>query len=281
MSGSIPSPGITTLPIHKIQSGQLIGTTDSVAVEQPLEILVQYGAQTARVEQNISMTMRTPGQDTELALGFLFTEGVLPDAGVIQSIRPGPDSILVSLSDRFIPDLTAMQRSSYTSSSCGVCGKLSISALRRPPPPVHRPFPPIDADLLFQLPQRLRDCQDIFDSTGGLHAAALFDNSGRLIVLREDIGRHNALDKLIGYALLNNILPATDSILLLSGRACFELLQKAAAAGITLVAAVGPPSSLAVQAAEGSGITLVGFLRDKRCNIYAGAHRILPLKTEQ
>ncbi|HEV9037747.1 MAG TPA: formate dehydrogenase accessory sulfurtransferase FdhD [Puia sp.] len=301
-ASSIPSPasppGITILPVHKIQSGQLIETTDPVAVEQPLEIRLQYGPSAARIEQNISLTMRTPGHDTELALGFLFSEGILPGPTPIIRTRSDPDSILICLHESFFPDLSRTQRSSYTNSSCGVCGKLSIDALRRPQPaaaghpspsqtaqsfphtaaghpsPTAQSFPPISADLLFQLPQRLRASQDIFDSTGGLHAAALFDHSGQIIVLREDIGRHNALDKLIGYCFLRNSLPETNSILILSGRACFELIQKAATAGITIIAAVGPPSSLAVQAAEESGITLVGFLRDRRCNIYSGAHRI-------
>ena len=272
---TIPSPGITRLPVHKILSGSLIETTDPVAVEQPLGIRLQYGPAGARVEQDVSVTMRTPGQDTELAICFLFTEGILQDAGMILGTQTGADSILICLHESILPDLTTTQRSSYTNSSCGVCGKLSIDALRRPHPfPTPSTHQTITSDLLFELPGRLRKSQDIFDSTGGLHAAALFDRSGQLIALREDIGRHNALDKLIGYALLHNGLPATDSILLLSGRACFELIQKAAMAGITIIAAVGPPSSLAVDTAEGSGITLVGFLRDRRFNIYSGAYRI-------
>jgi FdhD protein len=258
-------------------SGRLEETSDPVAVEQPLEIRLQYGSSTARTEDNIAVTMRTPGQDVELAVGFLFTEGIIPNAGVILRTHSGPDSILVVLDDSFIPDLSAIKRHSYTSSSCGVCGKLSIDALRLPAAiPSRMGQPPVGADLLFQLPENLRAGQNIFDSTGGLHAAALFDRSGRLLVIREDIGRHNALDKLIGNACLQWELPASDPILLLSGRACFELVQKAAAAGITIVAAVGPPSSLAVQAAEGSGITLVGFLRERRFNIYSGAHRVRP-----
>lgn len=291
MSVSIPSPGITSLPVRKIRSGQFIETTDPVAVEQPLEIRLQYGPDAARIEQNISVTMRTPGEDIELALGFLFTEGILTEPSQILETRSGPDSILICLGNSFLPDLSRTQRSSYTNSSCGVCGKLSIDAVLRPhpaatyptqptlsanePSPATPSFSPIGSDLLFQLPQRLRAGQGIFDSTGGLHAAGLFDRGGNLIALREDIGRHNALDKLIGFAFLRNSLPAADAILLLSGRACFELIQKAASAGITIIAAVGPPSSLAVQTAERCGITLVGFLRDRRCNIYSGAHRII------
>jgi len=269
------SPGIANLPVRKIVSGQIIDTTDPVAVEQPLEIRLQYGPAAARIEQNVSVTMRTPGQDAELALGFLFTEGILPDTDVILRTQSHPDAVLVSLHESFVPDLSRMQRHSYTNSSCGICGKLSIDALRISLEPVRMTGQtPVEAGLLLGLPRRLRDGQDIFDSTGGLHAAALFDRSGNLIVLREDVGRHNALDKLIGYAFLQKDLPASDRILLLSGRACFELIQKAARAGIGIAAAVGPPSSLAVQAAEESGITLVGFLRDGRFNIYSCAHRI-------
>ena len=267
--------GVTSLPVRKIRSGQLIETTDPVAVELPLQIRLQYGPADARIEQDVSVTMRTPGQDIELALGYLFTEGILPDAATILQTRSDPDTVLICLHEAVFPDLSKMQRSSYTNSSCGVCGKLSLDALRRPLLlATSSTTPLIGSDLLFQLPQRLRESQDLFDSTGGLHAAALFDRSGRLIVIREDIGRHNALDKLIGYSFLHNGLPAADSILLLSGRACFELIEKAAMAGIPMVAAVGPPSSLAIATAREAGITLVGFLRDERCNIYSGDHRI-------
>lgn len=267
---------IASLPVWKVSSGRFFEATDMVAVEQPLEIRLQYGPGGARTERNLSVTMRTPGHDTELAVGFLFTEGILPDAGVIRDIRSAPDSVLIGLHDSFMPDLGGVERHSFTNSSCGVCGKLSIDALRRLPASgfSRTDQAPVGTQLLFELPQRLREAQDIFDSTGGLHAAALFDRKGRLVTLREDIGRHNALDKVIGSAVLQNTLPVSDHILLLSGRACFELIQKAATAGVAIVAAVGPPSSLAVRAAEDAGMTLVGFLRDQRCNIYTGAHRI-------
>lgn len=279
------------MPVWKIAAGRHFETDDPVAVEQPLEIRLQYGPAGARIEENVSLTMRTPGQDTELALGFLFTEGILADATAIFRVETAPDSILVVLSDALTPDLSRLQRHSYTNSSCGVCGKLSIDALRTPasaaaidalrtPGTASNELrtlssaAPIDAALLFELPSRLRNDQDLFDSTGGLHAAGLFDRQGRLIALREDIGRHNALDKLIGHALMTTMLPATDHILLLSGRACFELIQKAAMAGIRIVAAVGPPSTAAVRLAGEFGITLAGFLRQQRFNIYSGAHRI-------
>ncbi|MES1160502.1 MAG: formate dehydrogenase accessory sulfurtransferase FdhD, partial [Bacteroidota bacterium] len=174
-------------------------------------------------------------------------------------------------------DLGRLQRHFYTSSSCGVCGKSSIDALRTVCPPPQEgteETSPLDADLLYALPPLLRQGQGIFDSTGGLHAAALFDRKGNLLSLLEDIGRHNALDKVIGQALQQTWPPLSANILLLSGRACFELIQKAAMAGINIIAAVGPPSSLAVQLAEEQGMTLVGFLRQERFNIYSGAHRI-------
>jgi FdhD protein len=229
--------------------------------------------------------MRTPGQDADLAIGFLFTEGILPDAAAIRSaetspetrrpISQTPNSIKIALQESITPDIARLQRHFYTSSSCGVCGKTSIDALKTIcPTPSPETEKTLDASILHDLPALLRDGQDIFDSTGGLHAAAFFTYEGRLVALREDIGRHNAVDKLIGHALQNDLLPTTNYILLLSGRACFELIQKAAMAGIRIVAAVGPPSSLAVQLAEESGITLVGFLRQQRFNIYSGAHRI-------
>ena len=271
----VTQPGVTHLPVQKIMPDQIFETEDSVAVEEPLEISLEYGPAAARRQQNVSVTMRTPGQDADLAIGFLFTEGILPNAAAILSVISGPNSILISLQESVMPDITRLQRHFYTSSSCGVCGKTSIAALKTVcPAPAAETAPPLDASILHQLPALLRQGQDIFDSTGGLHAAGLFTPTGQLIALREDIGRHNAVDKLIGHALQTDQLPLTDTILLLSGRACFELIQKAAMAGIRIVAAVGPPSSLAVQLAEESDITLVGFLRQQRFNIYSGAHRI-------
>jgi FdhD protein len=191
--------------------------------------------------------------------------------------QDAPTSIRIHLQEGIPLDLGRLQRHFYTSSSCGVCGKSSIDALRTDCPPPRggtEVTPPLEPDLLYSLPPLLRQGQGIFDSTGGLHAAALFDRKGNLLSLREDIGRHNALDKLIGQALLQTGIPLSPNILLLSGRACFELIQKAAMAGINIIAAVGPPSSLAVQLAEEQDITLVGFLRQERFNIYSGAHRI-------
>jgi FdhD protein len=259
-----------------------------------------YGPAGQRVEQGISVTMRTPGHDDELAIGFLFTEGIIPDASAILSIDqddvPAGDMprqtsgsngssvnrgmpggcVRIHLREGVALDLGRLQRHFYTSSSCGVCGKSSIDALRTicPPRGETEEAPPLEAGLLYMLPPLLRQGQGIFDTTGGLHASALFDRKGNLLSLREDIGRHNALDKVIGHALRQTEIPLSANILLLSGRACFELIQKAAMAGINIIAAVGPPSSLAVQLAEEQGMTLVGFLRQERFNIYSGAHRI-------
>jgi len=276
---AVPSPGITRLPVQKIAGDSLQATSDPVAIEDPLEIRIQYGPAGHRQEQTLSVTMRTPGNDKELALGWLYTEGIIPATGQdtrnqnIQTLS-SPNTITILLPEGQIPDLSRTQRHSYTSSSCGVCGKTSLDSLQAHIPIAADKDLTISATLLYTLPALLREGQDIFDVTGGLHAAGLFDEYGRLLALREDIGRHNALDKLIGFALQEHRFPMSQMILLLSGRACFELIQKAAMAGIRIVAAVGPPSSMAIRHAEDTGITLAGFLRQQRFNIYSGAHRI-------
>src|SRR5579859_5215575 len=286
------SPGITLLPVQKIAAHRLQETTDPIAIEEPLEIRLRYGPTAKKQEQSISITMRTPGHDEDLALGWLYTEGILPAgianiAGIsnlagtttagttnLQTTIPSPNTITVTLPESIPPDLSRSQRHSFTTSSCGVCGQTSLEAIRTiTPQQKDTPFS-IPAGLLYPLPALLREGQDIFDATGGLHAAGLFDRHGNLIILREDIGRHNAVDKVIGHTLLHQGLPLSETILLLSGRACFELIQKAAMAGIRIVAAVGPPSSLAIRHAEDTGITLVGFLRQQRFNIYSGSSRI-------
>jgi len=280
---SITSPGITSLPIQRISADNRFDTQDLIVVEEPLEIKLEYGPAGNRIEQAVSVTMRTPGHDLELALGFLFTEGILPENAVLPPETASHEAagnqpqnaIRVALAPGVIPDLKKLQRHFYTSSSCGVCGKIAIESLYSTRPPHHRQTPlTINADILYHLPLLLREGQNLFDITGGLHAAGLFDHHGHLLAVREDVGRHNALDKLIGHALLHCDLPLDRHILLLSGRACFELIQKAAMAGFSIVAAVGPPSSLAVQLAKESGITLVGFLKAQRFNVYTGAQRI-------
>lgn len=275
---------ITNLPITKINGDTSTGTSDALAIEEPLEIRLESGPTEERATQNISVTMRTPGNDAELALGFLFTEGIIQNLSDINGIahtfttcaENKENVIQVSLNEHATPNLRNTERNFYTTSSCGVCGKGSIDAIRTVNAYIRQDDTTlIDANILHQLPQKLSKHQQVFADTGGLHASALFTPSGELLLLREDVGRHNALDKLIGAALNNNWLPLTNYILLLSGRASFELIQKAAMAGITAVAAVGAPSSLAVQLAEEFNITLIGFLRNNRFNIYTAAHRIL------
>ncbi|WP_431214268.1 formate dehydrogenase accessory sulfurtransferase FdhD [Puia sp. P3] len=235
--------GVTLIPVQKITSQAApVLITDAVAVEEPLEISLEYGPAAARRQQNVSVTMRTPGQDTDLAIGFLLTEAILPNAQAIKAITSGYNTIKVSLHENIAPDIDRLQRHFYTSSSCGVCGKSSIEALRTVAPATTggKEAPPVEAHILHGLPPMLRQEQSIFETTGGLHAAALFNRTGMILSLREDIGRHNAVDKLIGRALQDNLLPLTNVILLLSGRACFELIQKAAMAGIKIIAAIGP-----------------------------------------
>lgn len=270
------SPGIAQLPIQKIQDADILEMMDELAIEEPLEIRLQYGPAGDRREQSVSITMRTPGDDIQLAMGFLFTEGIIPDAGAIEMISTyTSNSILVSLQKNISLDLGKLQRHFYTTSSCGVCGKSSLEALRTVCPASTAANEwKVSKEIIHQLPARLQQQQAIFSSTGGLHAAALFDRNGNFITAKEDIGRHNAVDKLIGSALQDNATPLDDHILLLSGRACFELIQKAAMAGIQLVAAVGAPSSLAVQLAQECNMTLIGFVRDQRFNIYAGTQRV-------
>jgi len=275
---------IISLAITKISSAGSIETSDALAIEEPLEIRLEFGPKENRSAQNISVTMRTPGNDPELALGFLFTEGIIPkheDVDLIEhcfiACAENKENVIqVSLGENAIPHLQNTERNFYTTSSCGVCGKGSINAIRTVGNYIdQKDNNSIDTTILHQLPETLSHHQKVFADTGGLHASALFTQKGELLLVREDVGRHNALDKLIGAALNKNWLPLTNNILLLSGRASFELVQKAAMAGITVIAAVGAPSSLAVQLAEEFNITLIGFLRNNRFNIYTAAHRIV------
>jgi len=269
---------IAHIKVTKIHAAHACEEDDQLAVEQPLEISLEYTASGGRTQQRISITMRTPGNDDELAAGFLFTEGIIRHyqevLDIVQS-SSGANHILVRLHNNANPALPSTAKSFVTTSACGVCGKQDIDAIR-----TVSIYPPeadtihLHAALFYGIQDSLREQQQLFDHTGGIHAAALFDLQGNYLQLREDVGRHNALDKLIGSALLCGQLPLDNFILLLSGRASFELLQKAAMAGIKIVAAVGAPSSLAVELAEEYGITLVGFLRNERFNIYSGAQRI-------
>ncbi len=248
---------------------------DTLAVEEPLEIRLGIPG---RKHKAISITMRTPGDDAELAAGFLFTEGIIGSRDQIANIchcGPGGNTIVVELAEGVDVDLKRLERHFYTSSSCGVCGKSSIEALHTGAQKINnRSFPIIDSTFVHQMPATLRREQSTFDVTGGLHASALFRRDGSVDVVREDVGRHNALDKVIGAKLLGSEMPLSDRALLVSGRASFELVQKALMAGIPVLVAVGAPSSLAVELAREFGMTLIGFVRDDRFNIYCGQERV-------
>ena len=260
---------ILTVPIRKVESGAAEAAQDLVAVEEPLQIRVG--------DRDFSITMRTPGQDRELAAGFLFTEGIVQSASEIADITADDrGTVTVELASGVTADFVG--RNFYVSSSCGVCGKASIDNLRNAgcPTPA-RGIPRVEASVISGLPDTLREAQPVFGRTGGLHAAGLFDIAGKLVAVREDVGRHNAVDKLIGAAFLDGRIPLHDNILMLSGRISFELVQKALMAGIPIVAAVGAPSSLAIETALHFGLTLAGFVRGERYNVYSGQDRLVYL----
>ncbi|MDX1570732.1 MAG: formate dehydrogenase accessory sulfurtransferase FdhD [Xanthomonadales bacterium] len=278
---AIPTEPLTSLAIRRWPDGD--DATDQVAVEEPLEIRLGWGPIADRGQRPVAITMRTPGADADLALGFLFSEGIINEFAEVQSIGPCADIgeeetgqvIRVELEPGVQPQLDRLQRHFYTTSSCGVCGKESLAALRFQTrhPPSDAPLA-IRASLLARLPQRLVDRQRLFQRTGSIHAAAVFDARGEIIAAQEDVGRHNAMDKLIGRLLAEQQLPLMDRGILVSGRASFELLQKAIMAGCPLLAAIGGPSSLAVEAASDFGVTLVGFLRPDRLNLYSRPERV-------
>lgn len=268
---------VRQVSIDAMRDDRLSAKQDVVVIEEPLEIRVaragEFGMGTA-----ISITMRTPGQDVDLAVGFLHGEGIIRSRDDVADVRPcGPTGniVKVELAPGVELDPARLQRNFYTTSSCGVCGTASLDAVERmmQSPRVDDSLK-VEASLLETLSERARAGQDVFRETGGLHAACLFDAEGNLTDIREDVGRHNALDKLVGKRLLAGELPLSKSILFLSGRASFELLQKASAAGIPAVAAVGAPSSLAIDLAERTGILLVGFLRGRSFNVYAHRERL-------
>ena len=250
---------------------------DRVAIEEPLEIRLGYDIDGARHTTSVSITMRTPCDDEDLATGFLYTEGIVRSADDIAIVKPcsGDNTVRVELEDGVAVDLDRLQRHFYTTSSCGVCGKASLDALyaqgAQAPACPGTAFP---REVLTSVPGKLRAEQATFEETGGLHAAAAFTPQGELVVVREDIGRHNAVDKVIGALLMQGALPAASLGLMVSGRASFELMQKALLAGMPLLAAVSAPSSLAVQLAREFNVTLIGFLRGDTFNIYAGEERL-------
>jgi len=262
--------------VSQWDDGNVERKDDYLAAEEPLEIRIG--------DQALSVTMRTPGHDLELAAGFLFTEGLIQNREQIIAIenieRMTEDGlkrgnvVQAELIAEATPDFAKMRRHFFASSSCGICGKASIDAVRSRLLTVPNPEFRVEAELLISLPDILRASQDVFQRTGGLHAAALFDSSGGLLVVREDIGRHNAVDKVIGWALLDHRVPLGNSVLLVSGRGGFEIVQKALVAGVPVLASVSAPSSLAVQLARELRMTLVGFLRGRRFVIYSGEERI-------
>lgn len=264
--------------VVRYAAGDSHSAADQVGVEEPLEIRLGYLRDGTRLYRNVVVTMRTPGDDADLAAGFLYTEGILTAASQIESIERWeglPNILRVHLAPRVDVDWKRLERLTYAASSCGLCGKASIEmvAARLPDhPPADLAFA---APLLLELPARLAAHQQAFAATGSLHAAALFDETGQLLSSFEDVGRHNAVDKLIGAAWRAG-QPFARCLMLVSGRAGFELVQKAAMAGLPVMAAVGAPSSLAVELADSAGLTLIGFLRDRRFNIYTSPHRIRP-----
>jgi FdhD protein len=253
------------------RAGETRSCDDALAAEEPLEIRVNG--------MPLTVTMRTPGDDLELAAGFLLTEGIIEAPEQIGSLTPYMASAARSngVDARIEVDDLEMpqgQRNFFATSSCGICGKASIEAIRRRGLRVPHGSFRCNPELLCSLPERLRAAQTVFSHTGGLHAAALFDADGELMVVREDIGRHNAVDKVIGWAMQRGLLPLTKVVLLVSGRDGFEIVQKALAAGVPVLVSVSAPSSLAVQLARELGLTLVGFLRGERFVVYAGAERL-------
>jgi FdhD protein len=271
--------------IWKIKANSRKEQSDFLAVEEPLEIRIAYGHAPSRKQETLAVTMRTPGHDPDLALGFLFTEGIISASADVVAIRYTGEqweedmqynSLLIELAPNALFDPKQLSRHFYTASSCGVCGKGAIELVK-----THTCYFPINgrprigAEDLGLLPERLREAQAMFSATGGIHAAGLFDARGGLLALREDVGRHNALDKLIGWALREGHIPLRDGALMVSGRASFELVQKALMAGIPILAAVGAPSSLAVELAEANGMTLIGFLKESSFNVYSGVERIV------
>lgn len=276
----MPLP-VQSFDITRYDAGSVHETPDLTAVEEPLEIRLGFGPEHRRREERLAVTMRTPGNDEDLVTGFLFTEGIISRSSDITSIRycqqvkpeEAGNVMKVELAAEAPVDPALWQRNFYTSSSCGVCGKASIDAVHTRTCFVVNPQGPVvKARVIPGLPDAMQGEQTLFRHTGGIHAAGLFNSEGELLGMSEDVGRHNALDKLIG--LFADRLPLTSSIVQVSGRASFELVQKAWMAGIPVISAVGAPSSLAVKLAEEAGMTLIGFVRKQRFNVYTASHRV-------
>ena len=273
-----------TLKVQGVRGGQVTIRDDLVPTEEPMEVRVVCVDQGESRSYSVSVTMRTPGDDFELAAGFLLTEGIIDGRDAIYDINYCTDpeleqeynivNVQLGPGVYFGPEL--LTRNFYSTSSCGVCGKASLEALRlRTRPAKAQQGPKVATGVICMLPDRLKEAQPLFQRTGGVHSSGLFDGEGNLVTLREDVGRHNAMDKLIGHHLLKGSLPLTDYIVMVSGRTSWELMQKALVAGIPMVVAVGAPSSLAVDVAQEFGMSLVGFTRKDSFNIYAGPERVL------
>jgi len=263
--------------IWTVENGQLTRKKDVLATEEPLEIFLRAGEE----QRTLAITMRTPGNDYDLAAGFLYNEGIIHSKDDFNGMTYCVDgnqqeynSLRVQLKADTFPELHQLERHFFTNSACGVCGTTMLDDLSERNIPAIPTGPVVDPSIITSLPDKLRQAQDLFESTGGLHAAALFDLDGNLLAVREDVGRHNALDKLIGWGVLNDQLPFHNKVLMVSGRASYELLQKSYVAGISIFCAVSAPSSLAMDVAQRFGMTLIGFLRGNRFNIYTGVERI-------
>src|SRR5918999_266636 len=270
----------TKVRVRVVEGGRMRVRPDSLATEEPMEIRLLSGG----ARQTVAVTMRTPGADFELAAGFLYGEGIVSTPEDVKKISycvdPDLDAeqqyniVNVELRGDRDYDLRSLERHFYTTSACGVCGKASLEQLELRGCPVIPSGPEVSAEVVYSLPEKLREAQGLFEATGGLHAAALFDAEGELVALREDVGRHNATDKLVGWAFLEGRLPLSGQIVMVSGRSSFEILQKCLTAGAPIVCAVSAPSSLAVDVARQFGMTLVGFLRGTRFNVYSGYERV-------
>ncbi len=270
----------TKVRVRVVEDGSTRVRPDSLATEEPMELrLISGGAR-----QTVAVTMRTPGADFELAAGFLYSEGIVSPLDDIKKISYCVDAdvdaeqryniVNVDLRGGRDYDLRSLERHFYTTSACGVCGKASLEQLELRGCPVIPPGPVVATETIYSLPGKLREAQGLFEATGGLHAAALFDAEGNLVALKEDVGRHNATDKLFGWALLEERLPLSDHIVMVSGRSSFEIMQKCLAAGVPIVCAISAPSSLAVEVARRFDMTLVGFLRGRRFNVYSAPERV-------
>lgn len=281
MDGSSPRPGPKSeFRILSVEDGAARERFDEVATEEPLEIRLVLAGE----RRTAAVTMRTPGADFELVAGFLYNEGVVHGRSEIRALSYCVDRdvdeeqryniVNVELAKSAWPQIERLERHFLTTSACGVCGKASIEALKLRDVVAPDAGPPVRADIITSLPEKLRAGQGVFAATGGLHAAGLFDGEGKLLVLREDVGRHNALDKLVGWALMNGHLPLRERILMVSGRTSFEIVQKSLVSGVPVVCGVSAPSSLAVSLAREFGLTLIGFVRGNRFNVYAGETRV-------